>query len=80
MYEDDGHIISDIDWVKYKKERKHFITALTKAGVKGFDLKQQIEDWEDDHTVDRVVDNTNGRTERIPNFDYRKPFPNLNTA
>lgn len=73
MYEDDGHIASDIDWGHYKAARKAKIKSLYVQGLKGFDLKQAIEDWEDQNTEDRVVDKTNGRTERVPNSQYRKP-------
>lgn len=72
MYEDDGHIISDIDWNLYKSARKAKIKSLYAQGLRGFDLKQAIEDWEDQNTEDRIVDNTNGRTERVPNSNYRK--------
>lgn len=72
MYEDDGHIISDIDWGLYKAARSAKIKSLYVQGFQGFDLKQAIEDWEDQNTEDRVVDNTNGRTERVPNDSYRK--------
>lgn len=73
MYEDDGHIVSDIDWELYKNTRKAKIKALYAQGLREFDLKQAIEDWEDDNTEDRIVDHTNGRTERVPNDNYRKP-------
>lgn len=72
MYEDDGHIASDIDWGLYKTARKAKIKSLYAQGFRGFDLKQAIEDWEDANTEDRVVDNTNGRTERVPDANYRK--------
>lgn len=77
MYEDDGHIISDIDWGLYKAARSAHIKDLYRQGLRGFDLKQAIEDWEDANTEDRVVDNINGRTERVPDHQYRKPFPQL---
>ena len=80
MYEDDGHIISDIDWGLYKAARTAHIKDLYRQGLRGFDLKQAIEDWEDANTEDRVVDNTNGRTERVPDHQYRKPFPQLTQA
>ncbi len=80
MYEDDGHIISDIDWGLYKAARTSHIKTLYKQGLRGFDLKQAIEDWEDANTEDRVVDITNGRTERVPDSSYRKPFPQLTQA
>ena len=72
MYEDDGHITSDIDWELYKIARSAQIKALFKQGLRGFDLKEAIELWEDANTEDRVVDNVSGRTERVPNYQYRK--------
>ena len=72
MYEDEGHIISDIDWTLYDTARKNQIKALYRQGLQGFDLKQAIEDWEDNNTEDRVVDAKSGRTERVPNSSYRK--------
>ena len=80
MYEDDGHIISDIDWQAYKTARTAHIKSLYKQGLKGFDLKQAIEDWEDNNTEDRIVDRNNGRTERVPDSQFRKAFPTLTTA
>ena len=80
MYEDDGHIISDIDWQLYKAARKAEIKDLYRQGLRGFDLKQAIEDWEDANTEDRVVNNLDGRTERVPNYMYRKAFPALTQA
>jgi hypothetical protein len=72
IYEDSGHIISDIDWGLYKAARKAHIKSLYKQGLRGFDLKEAIEDWEDVNTEDRVVDSKNGRTERVPNSTYRQ--------
>ncbi len=72
MYEDDGHIASDVDWNLYKAARSAHIKSLYKQGLRGFDLKEAIELWEDANTEDRVVDSVSGRTERIPNSQYRK--------
>lgn len=82
MYEDDGHIISDIDWNKYVQARNSHIKHLLQQGYKAgtFDFKQAMEDWEDQNTEDRVVDTVNGRSERVPDSRYRKPFPNLTQA
>lgn len=72
MYEDDGHIISDIDWGSYKDARRAAIKAFYAQGLKDFDLKQAIEDWEEQNTEDRIVDHTAQRAERVPNINYRK--------
>lgn len=80
MYEDNGHIISDIDWEMYKKARTANIRRLKKLGYVGFDLKEAIEQWEDSNTEERVVDSVSGRKERVPNDLYRKRFPDLDAA
>jgi copper chaperone CopZ len=77
MYEDNGYIISDIDWGKYWKARRKHINNLKKEGLKGIELKEAIDAWDFNNTEERVVDSKSGRTEVIPNGDYRKPFPNL---
>lgn len=80
MYEDDGHIISDIDWDLYDKARKAHIKALRSQHLDEWDFKEALYQWEDNNTEDRVVDATNGRTERVPNQNYRKAFPQLTPA
>jgi hypothetical protein len=72
MYESEGHIISDIDWALYESARKQAIKAINARGLKGFDKKQAIEDWEQQNTEDRIVNTVDGRTERVPNASYRK--------
>ncbi len=72
MYEDDGHIISDIDWQAYKNARMAKVKSLYAQGFRDFDLKQAIEDWEDQNTEDRIVDHVAQRAERVPNDKYRK--------
>lgn len=73
MYEDQKHIVSDIDWTAYDTARKSAIDFFVKTGKKGFDLKEAIEKWEAANTEDRVVDNSGTtRTERVPNSKYRK--------
>ncbi len=72
MYEDQRHIVSDIDWAAYDAARAAKMQSLRKQGLDGFDLKQAIEDWEDQNTEDREVDYNNGRTEKVPNQQYRK--------
>lgn len=77
MYEEDGHIISDIDWVLYRNARNAAYAALKSQGYNGTKLRRAMMDWEDANTEDRIVDNTNGRTERVPNYQFRKAFPTL---
>ncbi len=80
MYEDDGHIISDIDWKAYREAKKQFINSLRGLGLDKFQFRQEIEDWVDANTEDREVDTLNHRTERVPNSNYRKQFPQLTKA
>lgn len=72
MYEDQKHIISDIDWKAYDAAWEAKRKSLIKQGTQGFQLKQEMEDWEDQNTEDRVVDYVNNRTERVPDQKYRK--------
>lgn len=72
MYEDDGHIVSDINWELFENTKDKKAKALYASGLRGFDLKQALDSWEESVTEDRVVDNTNGRTERVPNAAFRK--------
>jgi hypothetical protein len=80
MYEEDGHIISDIDWHAYNKARAKFKLELKSHGLSGIDLKVEMEAWESANLEERVVDQKSKRTERVPNATYRKPFPDLTPA
>lgn len=80
MYEDEGHIISDIDWKKYDEARKAYAKSLGSQHLDRWDFRQAMETWEDENTEERVVDTKSGRTERVPNNNYRKPFPILSEA
>lgn len=74
MYEADGHIVSDIDWVSYEAAREKAIKEFARSGKKSIELAEAIEMWEEENTEERIVDPTNGRTERVPNSNYRKEF------
>lgn len=74
IYEADGHIVSDIDWVLYETEREKAIKEFARSGKKSIELAEAIEMWEEENTEERIVDPTNGRTERVPNSNYRKEF------
>lgn len=80
MYEDDGHIISDINWDSFYSARKKVYAYYKGQGLKGFELRREMLNWENANCEDRVVDITNGRTEKVPNAQYRKTFPNLTAA
>lgn len=78
MYEDDNiHIISDIDWVMYEAARERAKKQFQSQGLSEFEVKEELKNWEEQNTEDRVVDAVNGRTERVPNRYYRKQFPSL---
>lgn len=77
MYEENGYIISNIDWNKYWKARRRFIRELKKRNLSDIEMKVELEKWEYLNTTEMVVDSKNNRTEVIPNGDYRKKFPDL---
>jgi hypothetical protein len=70
MY-DGQYIISDINWEKYKEAKKEARRSLYKQGLRGLTLEEALEKWEERNTEERIVDFTNGRTERVPNSNYR---------
>ena len=80
MYDSNGYIISDIDWDAYNKARNTEIRKLRSSGIKGLALKDAMDSWEIANTEDRVVDFTTGRTEKVPNSNYRVQFPALDDA
>lgn len=71
MYADDGHIVSDIDWASYNAAKKTEIKRLRKQHLSQWDFTQALKTWEENNTEERVVDVNNGRTERVPNANYR---------
>lgn len=81
MYEpDSNYIISDIDWVTYNEARKQARKKFTRQGKTGLALEEAMDLWQEANTEDRVVDYVSGRTERVPNGNYRKAFPTLTQA
>lgn len=81
MYEKgSNYIISDIDWISYNKDKRAAYEKFKRQGKTGLDLEEAMEQWEEGNTEDRIVDYVNGRTERVPNTVYRKPFPDLTPA
>ena len=73
MYEDDGHILSDYDWAAYQKAWGKARQSLISQGIKDFELEEAMELWEEANTDDLVVDQNNGRTEKVPKLSlYRK--------
>ncbi len=72
MYDSGGYIKSDIDFVLYNTKRRAAISRLRELKLRGAELRQAIEEWEEANTEDRIVDFSTGRTERVPNSNYRK--------
>lgn len=80
MYEGNGYIISDIDWNKYNTAYYTLKNILRKSDDSPAKQEQKLKEWLDANTEDRVVDQTTGRTEKVPNSKYRKAFPKLTAA
>lgn len=81
MYEpDSNYIISDINWSTYNEARKQAYKKFSRQGKVGLDLEEAMEQWQEANTEDRIVDYVSGRTERVPNGNYRKAFPTLTPA
>lgn len=81
MYEpDSNYIISDINWTIYNEARKQAYKKFSRQGKVGLALEEAMEQWQEANTEDRIVDYVSGRTERVPNGNYRKAFPTLTQA
>ena len=61
-----GRIISNINFAKFNKERQEYIQSLKDQGLKVWQIKSRVEEWERRHTVKVVIDEDSGRTETIP--------------
>lgn len=72
MYDENGKIITEegVDWVAFNIDRAKAIRAFKDMGYYGIVLKEAIEGWERENTVEKVVDAVTGRTERIPDSSY----------
>lgn len=81
MYEPNGnYIISDIDWKAYNGAKVRAYNKLVSAGKSKMEIAELMEQWQEANTEDRIVDYVSGRTERVPNGNYRKAFPQLTQA
>lgn len=72
MYEDQNHIVSDIDWKAYEDAKEAERNRLIDKKLKDFDLSKGMGAWIMKNTTERVVDRQSGRKERVPNDQYRK--------
>jgi len=70
MYDDKGRIVSQYDWDGYFKERSKYAKDLTRAGFKrnSVEFNAEMQLWEDNNTVEVIVDQQSGRTEKMPRF------------
>ena len=72
MYERDpegnltGRIISNIDFVKFSKDKKEYTEQLEKQGLEWYKIKVKLEKWEAERTEVVVVNEDTGRKERVP--------------
>ncbi|MCF0230156.1 MAG: hypothetical protein HUJ76_10770, partial [Parasporobacterium sp.] len=77
MYEDDGHILSDYDWSAYQDAYRRAKKDLKRKGYTEEEIEDAMELWEESNTEELPVDVRDGntiRTERVPNFKYRKDY------
>lgn len=68
------YIKSSHNWGEFNKARRKAERELHEAGVTGFAFQDEMEKWMADNTVEVIVDETTGRTERVPNAFYDKGF------
>lgn len=73
MYERDekgkltGRLISDIDFIKFNKERNAYIESLKKKGLKSYVIKSKIEAWDRRHTeLVKLKGSSTERYEKLP--------------
>lgn len=76
MYDDKGRIVSEYDWDAYTKAKRKYAGKLVRSGIgyKSAQFEAEMQLWEDNNTVEVVVDNQSGRTERFPAFKLSKNF------
>ena len=75
-------IISDIDWESYQSARNMKKADLRRQNLNTYEFRRKLQEWDEDNTEERVVDSVSGRTERVPNSNYRKqnPYDSLTDA
>lgn len=56
MYESNGHIISDIDWDEYLKNKYTYKKSLDQTNLSDLEKKVKMQEWIDNNTEDRLVD------------------------
>ena len=82
MYDEKGRIVSEYDWDSYFKAKGKYAGSLVKAGYQrgSAEFEAEMQLWEDQNTVEVVVDHESGRTEKMPAFylptDFRAGWSN----
>lgn len=64
------YVRSNYDWAAYNKAKNKAEALLRKSGLTGFEFNDEMEKWERENTIEKVVDEKSGRTERVPSKDY----------
>lgn len=85
MYDSKGRLITKegVDWEAYDKARRKEFSTLVSLGFKGTALTDALDAWEENNTIEKVVDTVSGRTERIPDSKFRlsvNPYNHLTAA
>lgn len=67
------YIISPYDWEKFNKARKSAYNDFKhQQGLEGFALKDAMDRWDEENMEDVLVDEVNGRYEKVPSTKYYK--------
>lgn len=67
-----GRIISNVDFIKFNKERNEYIEQLKKEGLKEYQIKSKVERWEALRMEEVIVDKDTGRKEILPSSSMYK--------
>lgn len=73
------YIISPYDWKKFNAARRSAMAEYERTeDITGYELKDAMDAWDEENTVEVVVDQVSGRTERVPNANYMRADNPLN--
>lgn len=75
------YMLSEYDWEGFNKEKRKQYGRLKKRGLSEYALELAMERWMLNNTQEIVVDQNNGRTERVPKkMKQVNPLNSLNPA
>ena len=85
VYDEYGYIESEYDWSAYYVDRREKIRELQniqeQKRLSGLEFRNLLDEWENEHLEDLVVDDITGRTEKVPSKKYyAKELPNWTSA